>query len=62
MYLISFLDENERNVTVWQKATNSALLQRGGLIDFVYKVPYRIGTGTEISNMYMNSQGGWCGC
>ena len=37
-------------MTVWQKANDSALLQRGGLIDFVYKVPYRIGTGTEISN------------
>ena len=23
----------------------------GGLIDFVYKVPYRTGTGTELSNI-----------
>ena len=39
-----FWKKNEVNATIWHKATFSALLQKGGLIDFVYKVPYRVGT------------------
>ena len=53
-----FFGWNERKRNGLAKATDSALLQMGGLIDFVYKVPYRTGTSTELSNI-LSDLAGW---